>query len=93
MTYLYYDNPEDNKTGHSVDSICEYAYLLEISCLEELNRQEYVSLLNEMVEMGILVMPSVDHYRLRQRRFMEAIGSSREKIESDIRIAEGERNA
>ena len=93
VTYLYYDNPEDNKTGHSVDSICEYAYLLEISCLEELNRQEYVSLLNEMVEMGILVMPSVDHYRLRQRRFMEAIGSSREKIESDIRIAEGERNA
>lgn len=93
VTYLYYDNPDDNKIGHSVDSIREYAYLLEISCLDGLNRQDYISLLNEMVEMGILVMPSTDHYRLRQRKFMEAIGSSREKIESDIRIAEGGRNA
>lgn len=93
VTYLYYDNPDENKIGHSVDSICEYAYLLEIKCLDGLNRQEYVSLLNEMVEMGILVMPSVEHYRLRQRRFMEAIGSTREKIESDIRIAEGKNNA
>ena len=93
IAYLYYDNPENNKTGHNLESIIEYASLLEISHLEHMNHQEYMALLKEMEEMGILVHPSEGTFRLRQRRFLDAIGSSREKIESDIRMAEGGINA
>lgn len=89
IAYLYYDNPENNKTGHSLESIMEYTCLLEISCLENLNRQDYIALLKELEEMGILVHPTEGTFRLRQRRFLDAIGGSREKIESDIRMAEG----
>lgn len=88
ITYLYYDYPEANKTGHSVDMIQEYAELLEISCLSGLDREECMGLLLELVDMGILVRPTEETFRLRQRRFQTAIGGSREKIEQDIRREE-----
>lgn len=94
IAYLYCTCPEENKTGHSVDNILEYAELLGISCLEGLERPECRKLLEELVEMGILVEPLRDRFRLRQRRFQDAIGSSTEKIELDIQLAEkGEAHA
>ena len=88
IAYLYYEFPENNRYGHHINSIIEYAQLLEISRLESLDRQEFNTLLIELVEMGILVQPTQGFYRLRQRRFLAAIGSSLEKIEQEIKLSE-----
>lgn len=88
IAYLYYDCPEDNKIGHSVGRILEYAELLEIRNLEAVRAPECVQLLLELVEMGILIQPTTDTFRLRQRRFLDAIGSTPQKIEEAIQEAE-----
>lgn len=84
IAYLYYDNPEEARDGYPVSAILEYADLLGIDILVELTPHEALLLLREMVEMGILVEPSDNAFRLRQRRFLEAIGASPEAIEADI---------
>lgn len=88
VAYLYYDYPEDNKGGYSTSQIMEYAELLDIRSLKGVSEPECSALLRELVEMGILVLPTKTTFRLRQRRFLDAIGNSPEKIESDIREAE-----
>jgi len=89
IAYLDCEDPGENNKSHSVDDIMEYAELLGISSLEGLKKTDFEGLLKELVEMGILVPQTESTYRLRQRRFLEAIGTSCEKIENDIRMAEG----
>ncbi len=92
IAYLYIESNENNKLGHSLDSIIEYAKCLEIHCLENQSSVIIRSLLKEMVDMGILVETSEDRFRLRQRRFLDAIGTTIEKIEKDIKDSNGEPN-
>lgn len=90
IAYLDCEDPGEKNRSHTVESIMEYAELLEISSLAGLKKAEFEGLLKELVEMGILVSQNDSStYRLRQRRFLEAIGNTCEKIESDIRAAEG----
>jgi hypothetical protein len=92
IAYLYYDNPEKNKSGYSVGEILEYGQLLDINSLKGVSARDCKTLLDEMVEMGILVPPAETSYRLRRRRFLEAIGNGTDEIESEIKRAEAENN-
>jgi hypothetical protein len=89
IAYLNYIEPEENNHGYTVADIFEYAELLEISCLKKIDVANGKNLLLEMVEMGILVQPSPNAFRLRQRSFLEAIGKSSEEIEQAINVLEG----
>lgn len=88
VAYLYYEYPEQMKSGYSAELIHEYAELLEIHCLEQLENPTLLTLLQELVDMGILVRPSESSFRLRQQRFLDIIGT-REKIDADIRQEQG----
>ena len=90
IAYCYNDYPERNKAGHALEDIMDYSILLGIKNLEGLGKSEFKSLLLELVEMGILVEPTKNHFRLRQRRFLDAIGNTREKIELAISEAQEE---
>lgn len=85
VAYLYQEYPEKMKSGYSVDNIIEFANLLDIGCIIEMSRHAVLTLLKELVDMGILVQPSEESFRLRQQRFLDIIGS-REKIEADIAL-------
>ena len=87
IAYLYYDDSDNNKTGHSLKTIKEYAQIFGIKCLENLENEVIENLLDELVEMGILVATKEGKYRMRQRRFLDAIGNSAKKIEEDIKNA------
>jgi hypothetical protein len=87
--FLNYTKPEENYHGYTVIEILEYAKLLEISCLKNIDVTNGKNLLLEMVEMGILVQPSPNAFRLRQRRFLEVIGKKPEEIEQAINAFEG----
>ncbi len=89
IAYLYLNEPEHNKNGHSVDMIMLCAEMFNIESINELQKPEVVGLLEEMVEMGILVKPTNDTYRFRQRRFLDAIGTSDEKIMEKIQNKNG----
>ena len=89
VAYLYYEYPEQMKSGYSADLIHEYIALLEIHCLEHLDKPSLLTLLQELVDMGILVRPSESSFRLRQQRFLDIIGTSREKIDKDIQREQG----
>jgi hypothetical protein len=84
IAYLYLANPDEKKEGYSIDSILEYAQLLDISALASLSGMDASLLLREMMEMGILVEPSESRFRLRQQRFLMAIGNTTDKLEKDI---------
>ena len=90
VAYLYYEYPEQMKSGYSAELIHEYAELLEIHCLEHLDKPALLTLLQELVDMGILVRPSESSFRLRQQRFLDIIGTTREEIDDDIRNEQGE---
>lgn len=83
IAYLYQEYPEKVKSGYSVDSIIEYAALLDITRLVRLSRPAALTLLKELVDMGILVQPDTESFRFRQQRFLDIIGP-RESIERDI---------
>lgn len=83
IAYLYQEYPEKVKSGYPVDSIIEYAALLDITRLVRLSRPATLTLLQELVDMGILVQPGTESFRFRQQRFLDIIGS-RERIERDI---------
>ena len=83
VAYLYHEYPEQMKSGYAVENICEYSQLLDIDCLKDLDVSSILTLLQELVDMGILVRPGEAAFRLRQQRFLDIIGS-REKIEADI---------
>lgn len=89
IAYLDCEDPGENNRSHSVELIMEYAELLGISSLAGLDKSDYEGLLKELEDMGILVAQDEKTYRLRQRRFLEAIGNTCKKIEDDIQKAEG----
>lgn len=84
IAYLYINEPEHNKNGHTVDMIMLSADMFEIASITELQQHEVIGLLEEMVEMGILVKPTGDTFRFRQRRFLDTIGTSDDKIQAKI---------
>ncbi len=84
IAYLYLNEPEHNKSGHSVKMIILCADMFEIASITSLQMPDIIGLLEEMVEMGILVKPTADTFRFRQRRFIDAIGTSDDKIQAKI---------
>ena len=71
IAYLYQEYPEKVKSGYPVDSIIEYAALLDITRLVRLSRPATLTLLQELVDMGILVQPGTESFRFRQQRFWD----------------------
>ena len=57
-----------------------------IHCLENASKKDYINLLDEMVEMGILGKPDENHdlYRLRRNSFVDIIGENFDVLEADI---------
>lgn len=80
IAYLYKHDSDNNKGGHDIDTIALAADELKIDVISQMESDYIRNLLDEMVDMGILVRPTVDTYRLRQRRFLDTIGTSDEKI-------------
>lgn len=89
ITMLYHLYDEDRTfgswLGFKVDQIIELADEYEIYCLEGESRNGYLSLLDEMVGMGILSRPAEGYYRLRRRSFINIIGENMEVLDEDIR--------
>ncbi len=88
MLYHYYEDDRlaGSWRGFSVDEIMNMAKEYEIHCLENESKEDYINLLDEMVEMGILGKPDEnrDLYRLRRNSFVDIIGENIEKLEEDI---------
>lgn len=90
ITMLYHYYEEDRKAGtwqgFPVDEIMQMAEGYKIHCLENESRKDYISLLDEMVEMGILGKPDEDRdlYRLRRNSFVDIIGENLDMLEADI---------
>ncbi|MDO5538188.1 MAG: hypothetical protein Q4F72_11760, partial [Desulfovibrionaceae bacterium] len=74
----------DGYKGYSVDTIKRMAEYYGIHCLVRLNRSEYMALLDEMTEMGILHRAEEGVYRLRKRSFLDIIGSDMDRLEAEI---------
>ena len=57
-----------------------------IHCLENETKKDYINLLDEMVEMGILGKPDEnrDLYRLRRTSFVDIIGEDLDSLDADI---------
>lgn len=90
ITMLYHIYEEDRSLGSwrgfSVKDVMEIAALYEIHCLESVSKTEYIALMDEMVEMGILGKSSEESefYRLRKSSFVDIIGESAENLEAEI---------
>lgn len=90
ITMLYHFYEEDRKVGSwqgfSVDEIMQMAEEYVIHCLENASKKEYINLLDEMVEMGILGKPDEKRnlYRLRRNSFVDIIGENFDILETDI---------
>lgn len=90
ITVLYHYYEDDRKAcswqGFSVDEIMETAVDFKIHCLENESKKDYINLLDEMVEMGILGKPDEerDLYRLRRNSFVDIIGENLDIVENDI---------
>jgi len=71
--------------GFSVDEIMEMAKAYDIHCLKNETDHDYVVLLDEMVDMGILSKPGDRPlYRLRRNSFVDIIGENLDVLEADI---------
>lgn len=91
ITLLYHYYEEDRASGSwrgfSVDDIMGIADEYIIHCLENVSKSEYIVLMDEMVEMGILGKPdeNINTYRLRRNSFVDIIGESFDIVEADIK--------
>lgn len=91
ITFLYHIYEDDRTSGSwrgfSVDDVMSVAEEYEIHCLKDVTKAEYIILMDEMVEMGILGKPddSTHTYRLRRNSFVDIIGESLEILENDIK--------
>lgn len=91
ITLLYHLYEEDRASGSwrgfSVEDVMCVAQEYEILCLKDVSESEYINLMDEMVEMGILGKPgdSTHTYRLRRNSFVDIIGESFEILDNDIR--------
>lgn len=88
MLYHYYEDDRKAGTwqGFTVDEIMQMAEEYDIHCLENETKKDYINLLDEMVEMGILGKPDEnrDLYRLRRNSFVDIIGENFDILEADI---------
>ena len=90
ITMLYHIYEEDRSSGSwlgfSVNDVMEVAWDYDIHCLKDSGYSEYVVLMDEMVEMGILGKPDENRnkYRLRRSSFVDIIGESLDTLEEDI---------
>ena len=91
LAILYYDNGSEPgagrlREGFTVDDIREWAEGLEIKCLEGISDHDFIALLDEMRDMGILVRPTenVPRFRFRRRSFVSIIGASEEELWDSI---------
>lgn len=91
ITLLYHIYEDDRTSGSwrgfSVDDVMSVAEDYEIHCLKDVSKSEYIILMDEMVEMGILGKPddSTHTYRLRRNSFVDIIGESLEILDNDIK--------
>lgn len=87
MMYHYYEDDRHHGSwlGFSVDQIIEMAKDYNIHCLEKESYNDYIVLLDEMVDMGILSRPGDKQlYRLRKSSFVDIIGESFDILDADI---------
>lgn len=84
LLYHYRDETTDNWYGFSVEEIINIAESYGIRCLTNLSRSEFIILLDEMEEMGILSKPNFGLYRLRRSTFFNIIGSDIDALEKEI---------
>lgn len=85
---MYYYHEDDRVfgswRGFKVEEIIKIAEMYDIHCLENESIDDCISLLDEMVEMGILSQPEAGFYRLRRSSFVDIIGENFEALENDI---------
>lgn len=92
ITLLYHYNEDIRRLegwyGFSVDEIINVAKDYNIHCLENESRKDYINLMDEMVEMGILGKPDEnrDLYRLRRNSFVDIIGENVDAVDQDITV-------
>ena len=88
ITVLYHLNTindaSSNWMGFKVSEIREVASIYDIRCLEHETEESFITLLDEMVEMGILSQPASHVYRLRRSMFVDIIGENFDALERDI---------
>lgn len=87
ITMLYYFEESErvgNWKGFSVEQIMSMATSYNIHCLENMSRSEYVNLLDEMEQMGILSKTQQEAYRLRRSSFIGIIGADMDSLDRDI---------
>lgn len=90
ITMLYHFYEEDRGAGtwmgFPVEEIMDMAGEYDIHCLENASKNDYINLLDEMVEMGILGKPDENRelYRLRRNSFVDIIGENFDTLEADI---------
>ena len=85
MLYYLRDEEADNWLGFSVEKIMKVAREYDIHCLEACEKNSFVNLLDEMVEMGILSKPSDGLYRLRRNSFVNIIGADYDALDADVK--------
>ncbi len=84
-SYMYDDDAStDQWIGSTLDDIREVVSLCSIHCLENISDSDCISLMDEMVEMGILSKPQEGLYRLRRRSFVNLIGKNEDEVLEDI---------
>lgn len=87
ITMLYYFEESErvgNWKGFSVEQIMSMAANYSIHCLDNMSRSEYVNLLDEMEQMGILSKTQQEAYRLRRSSFIGIIGADMDSLDRDI---------
>lgn len=88
ITMLYHLYEEDRSSGtwmgFKVNEIREISESYDIHCLENESVDSFANLLDEMVEMGILSLPTPGCYRLRRSSFVDFIGENLDTLEADI---------
>lgn len=87
ITMLYHFEVEEQSgswKGFSTEQIKKMAEDYDIYCLKNINHSEYMNLLDEMVDMGILSKLEGETYRLRRSSFIDIIGADIDALDKDI---------
>ena len=84
LLYYYRDEDSSDWLGYSVEEIMNVAAEYDIICLQKEGTNQYLNLLDEMVDMGILSRPTDGRYRLRRSSFINIIGTDLDAVDKDI---------
>ncbi len=86
IALLHYEQDERklNWMGYEAGDIIRTAKEFDIHCLENEDQDDYILLLDEMVDMGILSRPDPKHYRLRRSSFIQIIGPNYDAVFEEI---------